>query len=85
MTDQVLYFWAEWCAPCRATARVFDALKEEHPNIEFRKVDVDQEHSFATLHGVRAVPTMVHLREGKEVGRLTGARSKKETATELNL
>lgn len=85
MSDTILYFRADWCGPCRQAAKVFETLKADHPNVEFRKVDVDEEPEIAKKYAVRAIPTMIYIRGGQEVARASGARSPKETAALLGL
>lgn len=85
MSDTILYFRADWCGPCRQAAKVFEALKADYPNVEFRKVDVDEEPEVAKRYSIRAIPTMVHIRDNQEMSRVSGARSVKETAGLLGL
>lgn len=65
-------FTASWCAPCKALHRDFD----QHPAFEF--VDVDASPDRARQNGVKAMPTIVAMRGGKEVGRTVGYRGKRE-------
>jgi thioredoxin-like negative regulator of GroEL len=41
-------------------------------DVEFKEVDIDENIEMAKAYGVRSVPTMVLLEDGKEVGRKTG-------------
>lgn len=42
--------------------------------VRFTAVDVDAEPALAERFGVRAMPTVVLLRDGREVGRVVGSR-----------
>ena len=69
-------FWAAWCGPCRMIAPVFEAAAREfEPRARFAKVDSDTEHELAARFGIRSIPTLVLLKNGKEVDRLSGALS----------
>ena len=81
----VLYFRADWCGPCRQASKVFEELKLSYPNVEFRKIDVDEDAETANAYGIRAIPTMILLKDGRVEARATGARPARETATILGL
>ena len=70
---KILYFTASWCAPCKALSPVMDSLQGQ---INFDKIDVDSNTDLSTQYGVRGVPSLVLVENGKEVNRLTGVQSK---------
>jgi thioredoxin 1 len=41
-------------------------------DVELQEVDIEENADLATKYGVRGVPTMVLLEDGKEVGRKVG-------------
>jgi thioredoxin 2 len=67
-------FWAPWCGPCKAMAPVFEAAASDlEPKVRFAKVDTEAERTLAQLYDIRAIPTLILFRGGKELGRQSGA------------
>lgn len=66
-------FHADWCGPCHAMDPILDKVVGEMTGkIELQKIDVDAEPEKAQSYGVMGIPTLVILKEGKEVSRKTG-------------
>lgn len=79
MALKVLDFWAEWCPPCNLMAPTVEELEKELAGrVEFVKYDVDKQGEMAQKYTVMSIPTYVIEKDGKEVARISGARSKEE-------
>jgi thioredoxin len=73
-------FWAPWCPPCRAFGPTFEAWKAKYTkeNIEFKKVNVDEEQDLTAKFHVSGIPCIVIVVDGKEVKRWSGAPKESE-------
>jgi len=70
-------FWAEWCAPCRMMAPVLNDLASELPDGSLvGKINVDQQQPLAQQFKVRNIPTLVLFKDGKEINRFVGVKTK---------
>lgn len=67
-------FWAPWCGPCRMVAPILEKLSREmQGQIKIAKVNVDEHSRYAGQFGVRAIPTMLLVRDGKVIDQWAGA------------
>ena len=71
-------FWASWCGPCRMLSPIMDEIAEENDDIKVCKVNVDEESELAGQFNVMNIPTLVVMKDGKEVARHVGAKPKNQ-------
>lgn len=65
-------FYADWCMPCHMLKPILEKIDKLYDEIEIVKVNVDNNQQLASLFGVMSIPTVVLLRNGKEVDRFIG-------------
>ena len=78
-------FWAEWCAPCKAFAPVLeDVARESGGAVTLAKVNVDDNPGLAGRYGIRSIPTVLFVKEGKVVDQVIGNIPKAKVKEKLN-
>jgi len=74
----LLDFFATWCGPCNMLMPVLEQISSETPDTKFVKIDIDEYRKEAIENGIRAVPTLVLFKDGKEVARASGYQPKEK-------
>lgn len=72
---RVLKFEAQWCGPCRAMKPVVEKVAAQNSDVEFVSVDIDDNPDLATKMNIRAVPTLVFLKDDVVVKEMVGLTS----------
>jgi len=77
--------WAAWCAPCRAIAPLVDQLAKDYTGkVVFGKLNVDENPETAQRFGIMAIPTLLVMKDSKEVDRIVGVLPKSGLEEKIN-
>ena len=71
-------FYADWCGPCKMLSPIIEEVAKENEDIKVVKINVDSEQELAIEYGVMSIPTVVAIKDGKEIGRRVGVVDKLE-------
>ena len=70
----LLDLWAPWCPPCRIIAPTVEKSAERFAGrLKVAKLNVDESPATSQRFGVQGIPTLLILRDGREVARQVGA------------
>ena len=69
-------FWATWCGPCMMIGPVIEEISNEGHDFKVCKVDVDAEPELAAQFMIRSIPTLVVMKDGKNIATTLGAQPK---------
>ncbi len=73
--SHVLYFTAEWCNPCQRTKPIAEELKREGL-VDFLFIDADTEVELIEKFEIKSIPTYILIKDGLEVKRMNGAKTR---------
>ena len=70
----LLYFWAEWCGPCRMVGPIVEELSNDYGDTAVvGKVNVDNNANISAMFGIRNIPTILFFKGGQVVDKQVGA------------
>ena len=80
----VIDCWAAWCGPCRMVAPIIDELSRDYAGkVVFGKLNVDENPKTAVRFDIMSIPTLLIMKNGKEVDRIIGAVPKQSIEAKL--
>ncbi len=62
----ILYFYAEWCVPCKNVSPIMDRIATEYEGkLKLVKINSEDEPDLVTEYGIRNVPGIFFIKDGK--------------------
>ena len=73
----VVDFWAVWCGPCKIIAPYLEQFASEFEGkVKIAKMDVDNNPATPPRYGIRSIPTVLFIKDGKVTDQIIGAQPK---------
>ena len=69
-------FYADWCGPCKMLGPIIEDLDNEFPEIEFIKVNVDDNMDLADKYGIMSIPAVFIFKDNQIISSMLGYRDK---------
>ena len=61
----VVDFYADWCGPCKAMAPMLEELSKEIEDVDFYKLNVEDNPDVASEFGVLSIPSFLVVEEDR--------------------
>jgi thioredoxin 1 len=75
----IVDFWAPWCPPCKTLEPTIEKLAAEYEGkVKVGKVNTDENQDVPGSQSIRAIPTVLFFKDGKEVERLVGINDERK-------
>ena len=71
-------FYADWCQPCKLLEPIVEEVSMENQEVLFARVNVDENRELSNKYAIRALPTLVVIKNGEEINRVVGLVEKAE-------
>jgi thioredoxin 1 len=78
-------FWAPWCGPCKMLGPILEKVAEElGEKVQIAKINVDDSPKLAQKFGVRSIPAIFIIKNGKIVKQFVGLQDKTQLIQAIN-
>ena len=77
-------FYADWCGPCKMLSPIIDEIANENNHLKVCRINIDANQDLAVQYQVMSIPTLVAIKNWKEINRAVGVLPKKDILEMLN-
>jgi thioredoxin 1 len=84
MKLELIRFHASWCNPCKLLAPIIEQVDKEMTDLTVIHCDVDADPTNAAKYGIMSIPTIVLLKDGEIVQRMSGYQPKERIVAMIN-
>lgn len=72
----IIDYFASWCKPCQTIAPILEDLSKEYPDIDFYKVNIEDESEITSESKIRSIPSILFIPIKGEPQMIIGALPK---------
>ena len=65
-------FWAPWCGPCKVMKPMVEKFADATDGVNVYFCNIDEDYEMASAFGIRSIPTLVYMEDGKVKDRKVG-------------
>lgn len=80
----IVDFYSTTCVPCKMFARTLEDISLELPFINIIKVNVSNDPTLGTENNIEAVPTIIIVKDNKEIDREVGSMTEEEVLAKIS-
>lgn len=80
----IVDFWAPWCGPCKMQTPILEEMASKvDDDVTIAKLNVDEAPQTAGKFGVRAIPTILIMKDGQPVQQMVGLQQEAALASAI--
>lgn len=72
----LIKIYSKTCAPCKMLASVLKDVEKELPDFPIYAIEFNENEEIKTILDIRGVPTLIFMKDGKEIERMSGLQEK---------